>query len=104
MHYIPKTIHQIWYQGEDNVPEEYRYYASTWRKYNKNYEYLLWDQDDISKLLCSLYPKYVEFYEALPTMIQKIDFAKYIILNHEGGCYVDMDTLSEKSLDNLLDK
>ena len=21
MHYIPKTIHQIWYQGEDNVPQ-----------------------------------------------------------------------------------
>ena len=104
MHHIPKVIHQIWYQGEENVPQEYRYYASTWKKYNKNYEYLLWDQDSINQLICKMYPKYVELYEALPTMIQKIDFSKYCIIYAYGGIYVDMDCECLKPIDSLFSK
>ena len=34
---------------------------------------------------------------------QKIDLSKYIILETYGGIYVDMDTISEKSLKDLLE-
>ena len=104
MHKIPKTIHQIWYQGEEHIPSNYRYYASSWRHYNKDYEYLLWVKEDISELISKIYPHYYNFYESLPSMIQKIDFAKYCIMYAYGGVYVDMDSECLKPIDSLFSR
>lgn len=101
MHYIPKIIHQIWYQGGDEVPKQYRQYAFSWMRHNQDYEYLLWDKDDIEKLIKNSFPKYLQFYEMLPSMIQKIDFAKYCIMYAYGGLYVDMDCECLKPIDSL---
>jgi mannosyltransferase OCH1-like enzyme len=102
---IPKIIHQIWWQGRDNLPTRYKQFRKSWIINHKSWIFKIWDEMSFSKLLQKIGNNfYIELYKSLPFMIQKIDFAKYIILNHEGGCYVDMDTLSEKSLDNLLDK
>jgi len=101
MHKIPKIIHQIWYQGEEHIPFEYRRYSMSWKHYNKDYEYLLWDNEDITELVSKIYPKYLNFYESLPSMIQKIDFAKYCIIHAYGGVYVDMDSECLKPIDPL---
>ena len=34
-------------------------------------------------------------------MVQKIDFAKYVILYHYGGVYIDMDVKCLKNINNL---
>lgn len=104
MHRVPKIIHQIWYQGEEHVPQNYNFYASTWKHYNKDYEYLLWDHEDIEHLISKIFPQYFVFYSSLPEMIQKIDFAKYCIMYAYGGIYIDMDCECLKPIDDLFIK
>lgn len=84
-------LHQIWYQGI--VPKQYRNYQQEWEKYYGNKEdtdYMLWNSKSIDELLNN-YPNIKKFYNELSHMIQKIDIAKYVILYHYGGIYIDMD-------------
>jgi inositol phosphorylceramide mannosyltransferase catalytic subunit len=84
-------LHQIWYQGK--VPSKYRNIQQEWEQHykdKKDTDYMLWNKDGIKQLLDN-YPKIRTFYDNLPHMIQKIDVAKYVILYHYGGIYIDMD-------------
>jgi len=101
---IPKIIHQIWYQGYDKLPEKYHPMQQSWKEIHPHWEYYLWDQKKIEQLIEESYPDVYETYTKLPRMIQKIDFAKYIILHKYGGVYVDMDMKSLKCLDDLFEK
>ena len=101
LHKIPKIIHQIWYQGEDNVPSNYKKYALSWTKKNVDYEYVLWSEKEIKQLITVKFQKYLIFFNSLPTMIQKIDFAKYCIMYEHGGVYADMDSECINGVDSL---
>lgn len=102
---IPRIIHQIWWQGENNIPERYINFRKSWFKRHPLWKYHIWDKYKFESLLRRLNNNFFnKVYIKLPLMIQKIDFAKYIVLYYIGGCYVDMDTISEKSLDYLLEK
>jgi mannosyltransferase OCH1-like enzyme len=100
MKQIPKIIHQIWFQG-DIIPEHYPNYRHTWKELNPSYKFILWNNKMIDVLL-NKYPQYRNKYESLPLMIQKIDYAKYIILYHYGGIYIDVDCECLKPIDDLL--
>ena len=99
--YIPKIIHQIWWQGLDKLPDKYKNYTNTWKRNHINWEFMYWDKIKIINLLKNHYPYLLKIFNQCPYMIQKIDLAKYIILYHFGGVYVDMDTICNKSLNNL---
>lgn len=98
---IPTIIHQIWFQGL-NIPDSYPNYSDSWKKYHPNYKYILWDKKMIDELIRNNYPQYYDTYLDLKHMVQKIDMAKYIILYHYGGIYVDMDCECLKSVDNFI--
>ena len=103
---IPKIIHQIWWQGIDKLPNKYRIYRNSWIKNHPNWNIIVWDQKSFEDLLFNKVKNNLNIstYNQLPHMIQKIDYAKYVILNYMGGVYVDMDTVSEKSIEELLNK
>ncbi len=100
---IPKLLHQIWFQGEDQIPDKYQKYYSTCNKINPDYLRKVWDKESIEELL-EQYPEYRKTYYNFPLMIQKIDFAKYLILYHYGGLYVDMDMYCLKPVDKLIEE
>lgn len=99
---IPQIIHQIWYQGENNIPSSYPNYSKSWKKLNPNYKYMFWDKDKIENLITSHYPYLIQQYTSYDKIIQKIDMAKYIILHYYGGIYVDLDSEALKPIDNLI--
>ena len=100
---IPKIIHQIWWQGEEKISKRHTKYRKTWFMNHPEWTLELWDKVRFEKLLKKLNNNlYNRLYHNLPYMIQKIDFCKYVIIYEFGGVYVDMDTKSEKSLNNLL--
>jgi mannosyltransferase OCH1-like enzyme len=98
---IPKIIHQIWYQGENNIPEKYQINIQSIKNNHKDWQYIFWDDNSIKPNLSSIE---LELYNNYQYMHQKIDFAKYVILNQMGGVYLDMDVKSLKPLDNLIDE
>ena len=99
---IPTIIHQIWFQGYQNVPKHLKDYSDSWRKNNSEYTFMFWDQITIEKLIDDIAVDWItETYNHFDIMIQKIDFAKYIILYYIGGIYIDIDVKSIKPLSFL---
>lgn len=101
---IPKIIHQIWFQGLKNLPEEHKNKRESWKRLNPHFEYMLWDNESMLFIISTLYPQYLNTYNNFKYMHQKIDFFKYIVLYAYGGIYADMDTINLKPLDSLLNK
>jgi len=102
---IPLIIHQIWWQGEHNISSIHNNYRKTWKQNHPKWKIILWDKIRFEKLLKNIDNIfYFYLYQTLPYRIQKIDFAKYIILYIYGGIYTDIDTICEKSLDFIIKK
>lgn len=99
---IPKIIHQIWFQGKSKCPNKFLKNSKTWIDKNENYEYIFWDENSINNFLQQNYPQYLNNYKNFNYMHQKIDFFKYILMNHYGGIYADIDTICLQNFDNLL--
>ena len=117
---IPKLIHQIWFQDNKDVllfsnninknfnrifssdiPFNYKFNLIKLLLHNSDYTYCLWNETKIYYFLKINYPNLLIIYLKLNYMIQKIDFAKYIILYHYGGIYIDIDIESYKSINNF---
>jgi len=95
-HAIPHKIHQIWI-GSD-LPEKYYDWCNSWKKLNPEWEYKLWQEQDILDLLDgpikSIFLKSKNFGA-------KSDIARYVILQKEGGVYCDTDFECIKPLEKI---
>jgi len=95
-----RIIHQIWWQGSDQVPEKYAAYRATWRDLHPSWKILTWSEKRIRNLIRAQFPEWMSFFDSLPLMIQKIDVAKSFILFQHGGVYADMDSQCVRALDS----
>lgn len=98
---IPKIIHQTW--KTTDIPAEYKQWVNSWKKYNPDYQYRLWTDDDNRNLIKEYFPDHLHFYDSLPLKIHRIDVIRYFILFKYGGVYVDLDFECFKSITPLLD-
>lgn len=101
---IPKIIHQIWYQGEAQIPNKYIKNIQTWKQFHPHWEYHLWDETKMLQVISKYSPEIRQMFQSFPYMHQKIDFFKYVILYQIGGIYVDIDAKAIKVIDPLLKK
>lgn len=94
---IPKIIHQIWIGSP--VPAQFEKCMESWIDFHSDGDwlYILWDDAKIAQL--SLYNQ--TFYDTAPNFGQKADIARWEILYHFGGLYVDMDCECLRSFDEL---
>lgn len=97
---IPKIIIQTW--KNNNIPVKYKNDILSVKKYNSDYKYIFFSDDDIEKFLKENYPEYYKTYVNLPVFIQKIDFFRYIAVYHYGGFYFDLDMKAYYPLDGIL--
>jgi hypothetical protein len=98
---IPRIIHQIWYQGKSEIPEHLFDYRKAWVKMHPGYQFVLWDQQRIESVINKLPEQIQKLYYSYELMIQRIDFAKYVILYLFGGIYIDMDVKCLASLEKI---
>lgn len=97
---IPKIIHQIWIQGISNVPENIRKHMDTCVSVNKNFKFVYWDDTKIIQLLKKhKNDELYHIYTQLDSFASKADLARYLIMYHYGGWYVDTDYNCFKPLD-----
>lgn len=106
---IPKTINQIWFQGEKVLPEKYHPLRQTVIQKHPEWKINLWDDEKMIDYLQQhddLIPNYSmkKVYLDFLHLHQKVDFFRYVLLYYEGGCYIDMDCRAIRSLDPILDK
>ncbi|GAX62520.1 mannosyltransferase OCH1 and related enzymes [Candidatus Scalindua japonica] len=96
---IPKIIHHIWI-GDRPLPQTYKNYMKSWRKYHPDWEFKIWRNKEVlehsftDKKLKSLFSQKL-------TIGEMVDILKYDILFTYGGLYVDCDCLCLKPHDIL---
>lgn len=100
---VSKTIHQIWWQGKEDVPAHFQPLQQSWDVHHKNWQHKLWDESAIVALVNESYQWFAPTFHALPSKIQKADAARYVILHHEGGIYADLDVEAFRNFDELIE-
>ena len=87
---IAPKFHQMW--KSNDIPEPFKEAQSAVQDLCKthSWEYRLWVETEWCDLLDSEYAFLRKTYEKL-NPIQKVHLAKYMILYHFGGAYVDLD-------------
>ena len=95
---IPKIIHQLWI-GPKPRPSKF---MDTWREKHPDYEYIMWNEDEIKKrdlkLECQHRVNEIEEING------KADIIRWEILYHYGGLFLDADSICIEPLNILIDK
>ena len=103
---IPKIIHNIWIQGYDNLPNENKVTHANIKNMNPEWEFMIWDDDMIKKMLKKYPPIYNMYiktnnYTEINNNTLKSDIARYMIMKEYGGLYFDIDFNCAASFDEL---
>ncbi len=99
---FPRRIFQTW-KSRTEFPENYTYWSSTWKNYNKDYTYVIFDDKDIRDFVSTTYPWFMKRFDDYDKPIKKADVVRYLYLYAYGGIYADMDFECLKPFDALLD-
>ena len=94
---IPKVIHYCWF-GKGKLPDRYREWMKSWKKYCPDYEIIEWNESnyDVYK------NKYIgDAYRARKWAFVS-DYARLDVIYEHGGIYLDVDVELLKNLDELL--
>jgi inositol phosphorylceramide mannosyltransferase catalytic subunit len=100
---IPRILHQIWYQGEAQMPDKFRRFSEGWRANHPDWTFHLWNETTMRDFIARNHAWFLPVYDGYPFNIQRIDAVRYFILDSMGGLYVDADIESLKPVDALLD-
>ena len=95
---IPKIIHLCWLSG-DPYPKKIEFCINSWKKYNPDYEVMLWDTNrfDVNST-----PWTKQAFEAKKYAFVADYIRLYAVYNY-GGIYLDSDVEVIKSFDDVLD-
>ena len=90
--------------GKKTIPDVNLYCANSIKETNPGFDYILWKDDDVDKVMKNDFPEYYDKFNELPRMIMKIDMFRYFLMYKYGVLYTDMDYLMFKSFDLLNEK
>ena len=97
-HYeIPKVLHYCWF-GHNPIPERYKEWMKSWKKYCPDYEIVEWNEDNYD---VNQNEYMAEAYEAKKWGFVP-DYARLDIIYKYGGIYLDTDVEIVCNLDELL--
>lgn len=98
---IPNKIFQTW--KSKNLPLPIAQSIQNMLLLNPEYEYKLFDDDDMKKYIDDNFDKDIQCaYSKLNVGAAKADFWRYLILYKEGGVYLDIDSVLYSSLNTLI--
>ena len=95
-------IHVMW--STSVVPLRWRRSALSWVRKNDNFVYCHWTDAELDAFVADQFPWLLSTYLAYPYVIQRSDAARYLLLYHYGGIYVDLDVLCLKPLSLIIAK
>jgi inositol phosphorylceramide mannosyltransferase catalytic subunit len=97
---IPKIIHQTW--KTKNIPDPWRECVSSWKRYNPEWQYVLWTDLDNRNFIKANYSADLKMYDNYSFNIQRADAVRYFILHKHGGVYADIDIECLQPIESLL--
>ena len=94
---IPKIIHQLWI-GTLPPPS---YFMEIWRVKHPDFQYILWNEENIEKLNLSLVGGKSKIDE-MQEICGKADIYRWYILYLFGGIFIDADSICIERIDDVL--
>lgn len=88
---IPKILHQTAPEDESTWHPLWKKCQASWLENFSDFEYKLWNDDEIDNLIQNEYPEFWDVYQEFPVHIMKIDFVRFAFMHKFGGIYADMD-------------
>jgi hypothetical protein len=102
---IPKIIHQTAPSDTSKWHPLWFRCQESWQKNFADFEYKMWNDEQIDELVQESFPQYWEMYNSFPIHILKIDFIRLCLMYEYGGIYADMDYYCYSNFyDDLKDK
>lgn len=94
---IPKIIHQTAPTDKNTWHPLWHKCQASWLSNFKDFEYRMWNDEEIDALVKNDYPKYWNIYNEFTIHILKIDFVRFCFMHKFGGIYADMDYFCYKN-------
>lgn len=98
---IPKTTHQIWFQGWKNLPEKYTKNVQSLRILNENWDHMTWDEQSLRAECEKFSPEALVKFDGFSRMMAKLVFGRYVVLYNYGGISIDCDAECLRPLDKI---
>lgn len=107
---IPKKVHLIWI-GTKNFPIESLETVYSWVKQHPDWEFNFWTDRERLPPIANFTVRSISdldlasvkvFYEQSQNFAEKADLLRYVILESEGGIYIDHDILCLRSFEDLI--
>lgn len=99
LHTVPRIIHQSW--ADEHLPAKFEQWSQTCKVQNKDWEYVLWTDDDNLALVEKHFPWFLETYESMPGVINRADVVRNMYMYVFGGVYADLDTECLRNMNEL---
>lgn len=101
---IPRHIHFIWinFNKDSYMSEEETTNMKSCIRLNPGYTVSIWNETQAELLIATHYPMFLHTYQSYAYPIQKHDAARYFILYHLGGVYLDFDITCVVSFDTII--
>lgn len=96
---IPKIIHACWF-GDKSLPDIYKKYIESWKKYNPDFEIKIWYEKDCIELFKG--SEYADYCIKNKKYAFLSDVFRLKVLYEYGGIYMDTDVECLKSLSPFL--
>ncbi|MFC5458179.1 glycosyltransferase family 32 protein [Prosthecobacter fluviatilis] len=101
MNMIPKIVHQTW--KDDNITYwVFQRSQASVRAFLGHWEYKLWTDADLERLMKADFPQFYEAWSALDRHIKRVDTARYCMLYKYGGIYADLDFVFTRPVDEII--
>lgn len=86
---VPRLFHQLWKSKE--LPEKWKDNHIGCIALNPDFKLILWTDEMIYNFIFFKYQWFYRLFVGYPYHIQRVDVARYFILYHYGGVYLDID-------------
>lgn len=93
---IPKIIHYCWF-GNGAIPKDDQACIDSWKALMPDYEIKRWDETNFDITSCG----YMRAAADAKKWAYVSDCARFIILQREGGFFLDTDVMAVRSFDDL---
>lgn len=97
---IPRILHQTW--KTEQIPPAMQAHAASWKQHHPDWEHRLWTDAMNRDFIRREVPGFLPVYDSYPHAIQRVDAARYFILRHHGGVFVDLDFECLRNIEPLL--
>lgn len=98
---IPFTLHQIGPTHE--IPDYLKGFSDSWSKWNPSIRRMYWTDSELRDFISDQAPEFLRIFDSYTHGVCKADLGRYLLLQHLGGIYADLDCQCLRPIAQLLE-